>query len=102
MLINKVLRRSISSLCMGNQARVEDNSTVLSTSTRNFPNRLGKGANVYLASAELSAITAIEGKIPDFDTYMSYYKNIENQKDEIFTYMNFDKMEEYKSKTITK
>ena len=89
------------SLCMGNQARVEDNSTVLSTSTRNFPNRLGKGANVYLASAELSAITAIEGKIPDFDTYMSYYKNIENQKDEIFTYMNFDKMEEYNSKTLT-
>ena len=59
---------------MGNQARVEDNSTVLSTSTRNFPNRLGKNSNVYLASAELSVITAIEGKIPDIDTYKNYMK----------------------------
>ena len=55
------------SLCMGNQARVQDNATVLSTSTRNFPNRLGKGANVYLASAELSAITALNGKIPTLE-----------------------------------
>ena len=84
------------SLCMGNQARVADNSTVLSTSTRNFPNRLGKGANVYLASAELSAITAITGDIPDFDTYISYYKNIEKDKDKIFNYMNFHKLKEYK------
>ena len=83
------------SLCMGNQARVGDNTTVLSTSTRNFPNRLGKGANVYLASSELSAITAIEGKIPDVDTYMKYFDNIEDKKTEIFTYMNFDKLEEY-------
>ena len=83
------------SLCMGNQARVEDKATVLSTSTRNFPNRLGKGANVYLASAELSAISAVEGKIPDFDTYMSYFKNIDNKKDEIFNYLNFNKLEEY-------
>ncbi len=83
------------SLCMGNQARVADNSTVLSTSTRNFPNRLGKGANVYLASAELSAITAIEGEIPEFETYMKYYKNIENDKSEIFNYINFDKLKEY-------
>ena len=85
------------SLCMGNQARVGDNTTVLSTSTRNFPNRLGKGANVYLASSELSAITAIEGKIPDVKTYMKYFDNIENKKDEIFTYMNFDKLKEYKN-----
>ncbi len=85
------------SLCMGNQARVKDNSTVLSTSTRNFPNRLGKGANVYLASAELSAITAITGSIPDFNTYMKYYKNIENEKDKIFDYMNFHKLKEYSS-----
>ena len=63
------------SLCMGNQARVDDNATVLSTSTRNFPNRLGKGANVFLASAELSAITAIEGKIPDINTYMLFSIN---------------------------
>ena len=83
------------SLCMGNQARVQDNASVLSTSTRNFPNRLGKGANVYLASAELSAITAIQGKIPDFETYMSYYGKIENEKNTIFNYMNFDKINEY-------
>ena len=85
------------SLCMGNQARVADNSSVLSTSTRNFPNRLGKGANVYLASAELSAITSIEGKIPDIHTYMNYFNNIERQKKEIFNYINFDKLEEYAS-----
>ena len=85
------------SLCMGNQARVEDRATVLSTSTRNFPNRLGNGANVYLASAELSAITAIEGKIPNLETYNTYFKAIENKKDEIFKYMNFNKLNEYKN-----
>lgn len=83
------------SLCMGNQARVKDKATVLSTSTRNFPNRLGNGANVYLASAELSAITAIEGKIPDLKTYNRYFQTIENKKHEIFKYMNFDKLQEY-------
>ena len=83
------------SLCMGNQARVEDKATVLSTSTRNFPNRLGKGANVYLASAELSAITAIEGKIPDLKTYNTYFESIENNKKDIFNYMNFHKLREY-------
>ncbi len=85
------------SLCMGNQARVKDKATVLSTSTRNFPNRLGKGANVYLASAELSAITAIEGKIPDMQTYIKYFSDIQNNKEEIFKYMNFDKLETYKN-----
>jgi len=84
------------SLCMGNQARVEDKATVLSTSTRNFPNRLGKGANVYLASAELSAITSIEGKIPNIETYNKYFKNIENKKNEIFNYMSFNRLDEYK------
>ena len=84
------------SLCMGNQARVEDKATVLSTSTRNFPNRLGKGADVYLASAELSAITAIEGKIPDFKTYIDYFNKIEKDKSEIFNYLNFHKLEDYK------
>ena len=84
------------SLCMGNQARVKDKANVLSTSTRNFPNRLGNGANVFLASAELSAITAIEGKIPDYNTYMKYFKNIENKKQKIFNYMNFNKLQEYK------
>ena len=83
------------SLCMGNQARVQDKATVLSTSTRNFPNRLGKGANVYLASAELSAITAIEGKIPSKEKYMDYFKNLQDKKDEIFKYMNFNKLDEY-------
>ena len=83
------------SLCMGNQARVKDNSNVLSTSTRNFPNRLGKGANVYLASAELSAITSIEGKIPDIKTYMKYYSEIDKNKDNIFNYLNFDKIPKY-------
>ncbi len=81
------------SLCMGNQARVNDNANVLSTSTRNFPNRLGKGANVYLASAELSAITAIEGKIPDYDTYINYFNKID--KDEVFKYLNFNKIHKY-------
>ena len=85
------------SLCMGNQARVEDKASVLSTSTRNFPNRLGKGANVYLASAELSAITAIEGKIPDLETYIKYFSDIESNKEEIFKYMNFNKLETYKN-----
>tara|TARA_Y100000768_G_scaffold379259_1_gene354721 strand:- start:2278 stop:4917 length:2640 start_codon:yes stop_codon:yes gene_type:complete len=83
------------SLCMGNQARVNDNTTVLSTSTRNFPNRLGKGANVYLASAELSAITAIEGKIPDLNTYLKYFEKIDENKKDIFNYMNFDKLHDY-------
>ena len=60
------------SLCMGNQARVAGNATVMSTSTRNFPNRMGDNANVFLGSAELAAICAIEGKIPDLKTYMNY------------------------------
>jgi len=58
------------SLCMGNQARVGDKTTVVSTSTRNFPNRLGKGANVYLASAELAAVSAILGRLPNPDEYL--------------------------------
>ena len=84
------------SLCMGNQARVEDNAYVLSTSTRNFPNRLGKGAKVYLASAELSAITAIEGTIPSKSVYNSYFNNIQEKQDEIFNYMQFNQLETYK------
>ena len=64
------------SLCMGNQARVADNATVVSTSTRNFPNRLGNGANVYLASAELSAITATLGRLPSVEEYMEKNENI--------------------------
>ncbi|MEO1879809.1 MAG: bifunctional aconitate hydratase 2/2-methylisocitrate dehydratase, partial [Methylococcales bacterium] len=64
------------SLCMGNQARVADNATVVSTSTRNFPNRLGNNANVYLSSAELASVCSILGKIPSFSEYMSYYEQI--------------------------
>ena len=84
------------SLCMGNQARVEPNSTVVSTSTRNFPNRLGDGANVYLASAELSAISAILGKLPNIDEYLSHMKEINTMSSEIFRYMNFNEIEAYK------
>ncbi len=84
------------SLCMGNQARVEPNSTVVSTSTRNFPNRLGDGANVYLASAELAAISAILGKLPNIDEYLSHMKEINTMSSEIFRYMNFNEIEAYK------
>jgi aconitate hydratase 2/2-methylisocitrate dehydratase len=85
------------SLCMGNQARVEAGATVLSTSTRNFPNRLGDGANVYLASAELSAVGAILGKIPTRDEYMQYAQNIDAMAGEVYKYLNFDQMAEFKS-----
>lgn len=83
------------SLCMGNQARVEDNATVLSTSTRNFPNRLGDGANVYLTSAELAAVGAILGKLPTVAEYMEYAKTIDSIAGEVYRYMNFDKMESF-------
>ncbi len=84
------------SLCMGNQARVEDGATVLSTSTRNFPNRLGNGANVYLTSAELASVGAILGKLPTREEYMTYAKKIDSMSDDIFRYLNFDKMEQFK------
>merc|ERR1719252_210435 len=64
------------SLCMGNQARVADGASVISTSTRNFPNRLGQGANVYLSSAELAAIAAILGKLPSKEEYLSMYESL--------------------------
>jgi len=80
------------SLCMGNQARVDPGATVLSTSTRNFPNRLGDGANVYLCSAELAAVGAILGKIPTKDEYMTYAKEIDSMASDIYRYLNFDKM----------
>merc|ERR1712187_867919 len=83
------------SLCMGNQARVADNCSVVSTSTRNFPNRLGKGANVYLASAELSAVAAILGRLPTPDEYLKYYTELGKQKDSIYKYLNFDQVESY-------
>ncbi|SFM77298.1 aconitase [Marinobacter pelagius] len=86
------------SLCMGNQARVAPKSTVLSTSTRNFPNRLGDGANVYLTSAELAAVGAVLGKLPTPQEYMEYAKDLNSMSKEIYRYLNFDQMEEYTKK----
>ncbi|MBT8129023.1 MAG: bifunctional aconitate hydratase 2/2-methylisocitrate dehydratase [Gammaproteobacteria bacterium] len=83
------------SLCMGNQARVADNATVVSTSTRNFPNRLGNGANVYLASAELSAITATLGHIPTMKEYMERMQTFEAASADIYRYLNFDQIPDY-------
>ena len=86
------------SLCMGNQARVAEGSTVVSTSTRNFPNRLGKGANVYLSSAELASVCSILGKIPTMDEYMKYVGQLSESSDEIYRYLNFDQIEDYQEK----
>lgn len=80
------------SLCMGNQARVAPGATVLSTSTRNFPNRLGDGANVYLTSAELAAVGAILGKLPTPEEYLHYAKALDSMSSEIYRYMNFDQI----------
>jgi aconitate hydratase 2/2-methylisocitrate dehydratase len=83
------------SLCMGNQARVRDGATVMSTSTRNFPNRMGKDANVYLGSAELAAVCAILGRIPTFEEYMQYMGTLDTMAGDVYRYMNFDQMPEY-------
>jgi aconitate hydratase 2/2-methylisocitrate dehydratase len=85
------------SLCMGNQARVGAGTTVLSTSTRNFPNRLGDGANVYLTSAELAAVGGILGYLPSVEEYMEYANKIDSMSDEIFRYMNFDQIASFQS-----
>ncbi|RTE86266.1 MULTISPECIES: bifunctional aconitate hydratase 2/2-methylisocitrate dehydratase [Gammaproteobacteria] len=85
------------SLCMGNQARVNPGATVLSTSTRNFPNRLGDGANVYLASAELSAVGAILGKIPTREEYMEFAQNLNAMSGEVYKYLNFDQMPDFQA-----
>jgi aconitate hydratase 2/2-methylisocitrate dehydratase len=86
------------SLCMGNQARVADKATVMSTSTRNFPNRLGNGANVFLASAELSAVGAILGKIPTVAEYLDYAAKIDATAADTYRYLNFHTMQQYTSK----
>jgi len=86
------------SLCMGNQARVADNATVVSTSTRNFPNRLGNNANVYLGSAELAAVCSILGKIPTNEEYMAYVSKIADSAEDTYRYLNFDKMKNYQDK----
>ncbi len=83
------------SLCMGNQARVIANSTVISTSTRNFPNRMGDGANVFLASAELSAISSILGKIPTVEEYHKYMNDINPFASDIYKYLNFNEIDSY-------
>jgi aconitate hydratase 2/2-methylisocitrate dehydratase len=83
------------SLCMGNQARVLANSTVVSTSTRNFPNRLGDGANVFLASAELAAISSVLGILPTVDQYQEYMEDINPLSDEIYRYLNFNEINSY-------
>ncbi|AQZ96827.1 bifunctional aconitate hydratase 2/2-methylisocitrate dehydratase [Halopseudomonas phragmitis] len=83
------------SLCMGNQARVAAKSTVVSTSTRNFPNRLGDGADVYLASAELASVASILGRLPSVEEYMSYAAEIDSMAGDIYRYMNFNEIESY-------
>ncbi|MCK5726110.1 MAG: bifunctional aconitate hydratase 2/2-methylisocitrate dehydratase [Thiotrichaceae bacterium] len=83
------------SLCMGNQARVAPQATVVSTSTRNFPNRLGDGADVYLASSELAAVAAILGKLPTVEEYMQQVAELDLMADDIYRYLNFDQIESY-------
>ncbi len=83
------------SLCMGNQARVKEGATVVSTSTRNFPNRLGNGANVFLSSAELAAVCSLLGKIPTMEEYMQYADVIGETADDTYRYLNFNQMESY-------
>ncbi|WP_010327005.1 bifunctional aconitate hydratase 2/2-methylisocitrate dehydratase [Acinetobacter johnsonii] len=83
------------SLCMGNQARVAPNTTCVSTSTRNFPNRLGQGANVYLASAELASVAAVLGKLPTPEEYQQYAAQIDSMSADIYQYLSFDKMGDY-------
>ena len=85
------------SLCMGNQARVAANSTVLSTSTRNFPNRLGDGANVYLTSAELAAVGGILGRLPTPEEYLEYAQKLDSMSAEIYNYMNFNQIESFQN-----
>ena len=87
------------SLCMGNQARIAPNSTAVSTSTRNFPNRLGQGANVYLASAELASVASVLGKLPSVEEYMAYAGKLESMEAEVYNYLNFDQMSEYTEKS---
>lgn len=85
------------SLCMGNQARVADGATVVSTSTRNFPGRMGNNANVYLCSAELSAITAVYGRLPTVAEYMEKVSGINTMAADIYRYLNFDQMPDYQA-----
>ncbi len=85
------------SLCMGNQARIAPKSTAVSTSTRNFPNRLGAGANVYLGSAELAAVAAVIGKLPTPAEYLEYAQSIDSMADDIYRYLNFNEIESFQN-----
>ncbi|MGM0541633.1 MAG: bifunctional aconitate hydratase 2/2-methylisocitrate dehydratase [Pseudomonadota bacterium] len=87
------------SLCMGNQARVADGATVFSTSTRNFPNRLGNGANVYLGSAELAAVCAALGKLPTTAEYLKEVAMLDTMGDDVYRYLQFDEMADYEIKS---
>ena len=89
------------SLCMGNQARVAPGCTTVSTSTRNFPNRLGQGANVFLASAELAAVAAIEGKLPTVAEYMKYMDQVNATAADTYRYLNFDQLPDFVSRADT-
>ena len=91
------------SLCMGNQAQVKEGATVMSTSTRNFPNRLGKNTFVYLGSAELAAICSKLGRIPTREEYLTDIGVINNDSNKIYKYMNFDQMPEFveKAQSVT-
>ena len=84
------------SLCMGNQARIAAGSSCVSTSTRNFPNRLGDGANVFLASAELAAISSVLGHLPSPEEYLSYAGDLVNHTNNIYRYLNFHEVASYK------
>ncbi|MBI3524928.1 MAG: bifunctional aconitate hydratase 2/2-methylisocitrate dehydratase [Betaproteobacteria bacterium] len=84
------------SLCMGNQAQIKKGSTAMSTSTRNFPNRLGIDARVYLGSAELASVCALLGRIPTMAEYMANIGILDKNADDIYRYMNFDKIADFK------
>jgi aconitate hydratase 2/2-methylisocitrate dehydratase len=89
------------SLCMGNQAQIKKGSTAVSTSTRNFPNRLGIDTRVFLSSAELAAVTALMGKIPTVAEYMEQVKSLEAKSADVYRYMNFDQIAEFKEQADT-
>ena len=89
------------SLCMGNQAQIRKGSTAISTSTRNFPNRLGIDTQVFLGSAELSAMCALMGKIPTVAEYMEQIKLVNAKAAEVYRYMNFDQIAEFREAAET-
>jgi aconitate hydratase 2/2-methylisocitrate dehydratase len=89
------------SLCMGNQAQVKEGATVFSTSTRNFPNRLGKNSNVYLGSAELASICSKLGRIPTKEEYLVDMGVLTAASDKVYQYMNFDQIKDFKDAADT-